>query len=183
LTPAADLNSAAWHRCRRSLSDLMIRKELSMVLDIAKELEKTKHLHTNDLPYLDIDDGMAFRILNALPEHNYYVTQIKAQPFCTGGLHKHPFSNGTSAFTLKGAWGHDQQFLYRPGTYVFETPGVIHQFMNGPEESEILFFGELAADFVDPDTLEVRSSVNAERIMKHYLDQCEEQGLRPEYLR
>src|SRR3546814_3365398 len=91
------------------------------------------------------------------------------------------FSQGASGFTLKGAWGHDEQYLYRPGTYIFETPGVIHQLLNGPEESEILFFGDLALDFVDPETLDVISVVTADKIIDKYLQKCAEKGVIPNY--
>ncbi|MBB6123373.1 cupin domain-containing protein [Sphingobium subterraneum] len=154
-----------------------------MVLDIAKELEKTLHLHSTELPYVQIDKGMEFRLLHARPQENYYVTQIRAQPGVEGGLHKHPFERGAGGFTLRGAWGHDHQYLYRPGTYIFETPGVIHQFLNGPEETEILFFGDLHADFVDPETLGIKSVVTADKIIKRYIEQCEEQGITPHYLK
>src|SRR3546814_9309748 len=109
-----------------------------MILDMEKELQKTLHLDSNDLPYAEVEDGIEFRILHARPEEGYYVTQLRVQPGYVGGLHKHSFSQGASGFTLKGAWGHDEQYLYRPGTYIFETPGVIHQLLNGPEESEII---------------------------------------------
>src|SRR3546814_9327851 len=93
------------------------------------------------------------------------------------------FSQGASGFTLKGAWGHDEQYLYRPGTYIFETPGVIHQLLNGPEESEILFFGDLALDFVDPETLDVISVVTADKIIDKYLQKSEEKGVIHNYLK
>jgi 2,4'-dihydroxyacetophenone dioxygenase len=154
-----------------------------MILDIAKELQKTLHLHSNELPYVTVEDGVEFRILHARADDNYYVTQLRVQPGFVGGLHKHSFSRGASGFTLRGAWGHDHQYLYRPGTYIFETPGVIHQLLNGPEESEILFFGDFALDYVDPETLGVRSVVTADMILNRYLEQCEERGITPNYLK
>src|SRR3546814_18840791 len=87
------------------------------------------------------------------------------------------FSQGASGFTLKGAWGHDEQYLYRPGTYIFETPGVIHQLLNGPEESEILFFGDLALDFVDPEPLDVISVVTADKSIDTHLQKSAEKGV------
>jgi 2,4'-dihydroxyacetophenone dioxygenase len=154
-----------------------------MSLDIAKELDKTLHLHTSDLPYVEVDKGMEMRVLHAWPEQNYYVTQIRAQPGCVGGLHQHPLGQHTSGFTLKGAWGHDHQYLYRPGTYVYETPGVVHQFLNGPEETEIVFFGSLGVEFVDPETLKVSREVPAHKLIQRYLEHCTEQGVVPKFLK
>src|SRR3546814_1711772 len=104
------------------------------------------------------------------------MTQLRVQSGYVIDLQKHSFSQVSIGFTLKCAWGHDEQYLYRPGTYIFETPGVIHQFLNGPEESKILFFGDLALDFVDPETLDVISVVTADKIIDKYLQKCAEKG-------
>jgi 2,4'-dihydroxyacetophenone dioxygenase len=153
------------------------------VIDIAKELEKTLHIHSEEIPYIPAAPDMEIRILHARAKDDFYVTQLRAQPGCVSGLHRHPFNKGTGGFTLKGSWGHDHQYLYRPGTYIFETPGVIHQFLNGPEETEVVFFGDLAAEFVDPETLEITGIVNAEAIINKYLEHCEDRGIRPHFLK
>src|SRR3546814_10930605 len=106
-----------------------------MILDMEKELQKTLHLDSNDLPYAEVEDGIEFRILHARPEEGYYVTQLRVQPRYVGGLHKHSFSQGASGFTLKGPWGNDEQYLYRPGTYIFEKHRVLHPLLTEPEVS------------------------------------------------
>ena len=154
-----------------------------MLLDMAKELEKTLHLHSNDLPYVTTAPGMETRMLHARVEDDFFVTQLRAAPGIVSGLHKHAFKrNGASGYTLKGRWGHDHQYLYVPGTYIFETPDVIHQFFNGPEETEVLFFGDFAVDFIDPETLGITGSLNSEVFMKKYLELCAEQGATPNFL-
>lgn len=152
------------------------------MLNLANELEKTLHIHSEELPWFPAASGMDIRILHARAKDNFYVTQLRAQPHCVSGLHKHPANRGTGGFTLKGMWGHDHQYLYRPGTYIFETPGVVHRFYNGPEETEVLFFGELAAEFVDPDTLEVTDIMLPDALLQKYSDHCEELGVQPPYL-
>lgn len=154
-----------------------------MLVDIAKELEKTLHLHTQDLPYITTAPGMETRVIHAKVEDDFFVTQLRAAPGCVSGFHKHSFKrHGASGYTLRGRWGHDHQYLYGPGTYIFETPDVIHQFFNGPEETEVLFFGDFAVDFIDPKTLGVTGSLTSREFMDKYLDLCAKKGVTPHYL-
>ena len=154
-----------------------------MLLDMAKELDKTLHLDTEELPYVTTGPGMEVRMIHARPEDDFFVTQLRAAPNCSSGLHKHAFKkSGAAGYTLRGRWGHDHQYLYRPGTYVFETPDVVHQFFNGPEETEVLFFGDFAVDFVDPETLDVKATITSKQFMKRYLDLCANMGVTPNYL-
>lgn len=152
------------------------------MLDIAKELEKTLHIHSDELPWIATGPGMETRLLQARVKDEFYVSQLRAQPGCESGLHKHPFKRGAGGFTLKGAWGHDHQYLYRPGTYIYETPGVVHQFFNGPSVTEVLFFGDLVVDFVDAETLRVTERLPADVLLRRYLERCEEVGVKPHYL-
>src|SRR3546814_3601440 len=100
--------------------DFIRRKEVSMILDMDKELQKTLHLDSNDLPYAEVEDGIEFRILHARPEEGYYVTRLRVQPGYVGGLNKHSFRQGASGFTLQDAWGHDEQYLYRSEEHTSE---------------------------------------------------------------
>ncbi len=86
-------------------------------------------------------------------------------------------------WTIEGAWGHDRQYLYRPGTYIYETPGVVHRFMNGPGVTRALYIQTGDVENIDPETREV-VSVNriADRIDR-YFQALEEAGLpRPNVL-
>src|SRR3546814_4706564 len=69
--------------------DFIRRKEVSMILDMEKELQKTLHLDSNDLPYAEVEDGIEFRILHARPEEGYYVTQLRVQPGYVGRSEEH----------------------------------------------------------------------------------------------
>jgi 2,4'-dihydroxyacetophenone dioxygenase len=156
--------------------------KLQVTLDIAKELEKTLHLHSEELPYVKLNNTGEMRFLQASVQDDFYVTQFRAPPGLISGLHKHRPGKGASGFTLKGRWGHDHQYLYQPGTLIYETPGVIHQFFNGPEVSEVLFFGALDVDFVHSETLEVTGSITGRMTFQKYLDSCEEQGIKARFL-
>lgn len=152
-----------------------------MVLGLDEEIAKTLHIHSDELPFLDGGFGTQFRILQARPQDGVFCIHFKAQPGATSEQHRH--HKPTFGFTLKGQWGHDHRYLYRPGTYVFETPGVVHQFFNGPNETEIIFVGDPDLDFVDPETNEVVSSHNSNMMMATYLRKCEEAGITPRFLK
>ncbi len=153
-----------------------------MVLDIAAELKKTLHINSEALPWVPMTAGLEQRVLQARPEVDWYVTQLRAQPFAQTRLHRHATARGIGGFTLKGRWGHDKQYLYHPGVYIYETPGVVHQFFNGPEVSEVLFFGEGLTEFIDADTLDVSGVLTSEDQMAGYLERCQEQGIEPRFL-
>jgi 2,4'-dihydroxyacetophenone dioxygenase len=151
-----------------------------MLLDMAKELEKTLHIYSDELPWIEMGNGLAERLL--LVKENFSVSQLRAQPFATTNLHRHPTTTCIAGYTLKGAWGHDRQYLYKPGTLIFETPGVIHRFLNGPEETEVLFFGNFAAEYVNPETLETTVSITSHMSVTKYVERCEELGIKPRFL-
>lgn len=151
------------------------------MLDLAKELQKTLHIYSDELPYMDSGTGMATRVLMARPEENIYALHFRADPGVKTPLHKH--HQPVMGFTLRGMWGHDEQYLYRPGTFIFETPGVIHQFINGPEVTEAMFIGDIGVDIVDPDTLETVERVDGPTIVKYYMNLCDEQGITPHFLK
>ena len=150
------------------------------MLDMVKELEKTLHIHAGDLPFIPIAPGQEARVLMARPEENIYAIQLRAEPFCRSALHKH--HTPVLAFTTAGIWGHDEQYLYRPGTFIFETPSVIHQFINGPEWTEAVFIGDPNLDMVDPETLETTGSFNGVAMINDYIRKCEGRGISPTYL-
>lgn len=150
------------------------------MLDIARELEKTLHIHSNELPYVEAGFGTSHRILMARPDEGLFAVQVRAEPGATSGLHKH--HSHVFGFTTRGAWGHDDRYLYRPGTFIYETPGVVHQFVNGPEVSEAVFIGDPCLDFVDPETMEVISTYNGQQILAGYLKKCGELGITPRFL-
>lgn len=154
-------------------------KDFAM-LDIVKELEKTLHIHSHELPFVEAGFGTSHRILMARPVEGLFAIHLRAEPFAKSGLHKH--HNHVMGYTIAGAWGHDDQGLYRPGTFIYETPGVIHQFVNGPEVSEAIFIGDPALDFVDPETLEVISSYNGRQMLDGYIAKCNDLGITPRFL-
>jgi len=159
---------------------VIIEKGTVVSASLIQEVATTLHLHSTELPYIDLGFGMSFRILHARPKESLFVTQILAEPFTESHTHRHHIGN--FGFTLRGQWGHDKRYLYGPGTYVFETPGVVHQFFNGPEVSEILFSGNPSLEFIDVESGEVTGRNNSDTMLERYHELCREAGVRPAYL-
>lgn len=142
---------------------------------------RTLHLATEDLPWAPLAEGMETRIIHARLEEGYLATQVRAHPGVVSQLHRH--GTPVIGYTTKGAWGHDRRFEYRPGTYIFETPGVLHRFLNGPNVSEVFFNSHGDIEMVDPETKEVVSTLTPADRVAAYFSMCEELDLpRPNVL-
>jgi 2,4'-dihydroxyacetophenone dioxygenase len=144
---------------------------------------RTLHISADDVPYVASAPGAPVkqRVLHAKPDEGFVVLELNANPGVVSTLHVH---NGpVFGWTTAGTWGHDQDFSYKPGTYIFETPGVKHQFMSGPEGAEALYVVYGRIDMVDAESGEIMSSHGAADVVAGYLRACEENNLpRPNIL-
>lgn len=149
---------------------------------MTQTLARTLHVDTNDIPWVPSGvEGADQRLVQSRLEEGFVVTQFRAQPGIVSGLHRH--RAGVLGYTLKGRWGHDRRFEYSPGTYIFETPGVLHRFMNGPDVSEVLFINFSVIEMVDPSTKEVIATITPQDTADAYFTKCEELGIpRPNVL-
>jgi 2,4'-dihydroxyacetophenone dioxygenase len=134
------------------------------------DLMKTLHIDSDELPFIEFEPGVEGRVLHVRLDEAVVVTQARSQPGVVSPLHRHP--EPVYAWTLRGAWGHDQRFLYRPGTYVFETPGVAHRFFCGPEVAEAVFITTGNIEWLDPETQEVTRVSTPEARFKAYVQAC-----------
>lgn len=144
-----------------------------------KELLKTLHIHSDDLPFIEYQPGIETRILQVTSD-GVVATQIRAQPGAMSRLHRHPAP--VYGWTISGQWGHDHQYAYRPGTYIFETPTVVHRFVNGPAVTEAVFISTGGVEGIDPETLEPINYSTPETMLQVYLAECEKRGLPAKYL-
>jgi len=143
------------------------------------DVKSTLHISDTDVPWIESAPGFEFRILQARLDDPLVVNELRAQPGVESPLHRH--DTPVLAWTIEGAWGHDRRYLYRPGTYVYETPGVVHRFLNGPEVTVALFIqtGDLV-NLEDGDTGVLKTL--AQRV-SWYFEACETAGLpRPNVL-
>lgn len=149
--------------------------------DVLGEL-RTLHIHADDLPFVDYMPGLELRYLQARPEENISVVELRAAPGAMTGLHRH--AAPVFGITTRGQWGHDTSYEYRPGSYIFETPGVVHRFMNGPEITQAYFISTGAYEPIDAETLEVVGATTMQDGVTAYFEACEAAGHpRPNILR
>jgi 2,4'-dihydroxyacetophenone dioxygenase len=134
---------------------------------------QTLHIANDDVPWVSSGPGFEFRILHAHLEDSLVVSEQRAQPGVESFLHRH--ITPLLAWTTEGAWGHDRQYLYRPGTYVYETPGVVHRFLNGSAVTVVLFVqsgGSGDIEVLDDEGNLTGVITLAERVTS-YFDLCE----------
>lgn len=147
------------------------------------EVTQTLHIRNEDVPWASSAPGFEFRILQAHLEDSILVQEMRAQPGVESYLHRHV--TPLLAWTTEGAWGHDRQYQYVPGTYVYETPGVVHRFLNGPGVTVVLFLqggGSGEIEILDDAGEQVAVITLAERV-ESYFAACETAGLpRPNIL-
>jgi len=134
------------------------------------ELLQTLHIDSDEVPFIEFEPGVEVRLLHVRLDEGVVVTQARSQPGVVSPLHRHP--QPVYAWTLRGAWGHDRRFLYRPGTYVFETPGVAHRFFCGPEIAEAVFITTGDIEWLDSQTRQVARVSTPEARFKAYVEAC-----------
>jgi quercetin dioxygenase-like cupin family protein len=150
--------------------------------DLQNVLARTLHLDVGDVPWTPSGPGTELRVLHARPEESFIALQYRAQPGAETPLHRH--KGLAFGFTIRGHWGHDRQYLYRPGTYLFETPEVVHQFLNGPEVTEAYFVNHGDLEMLDADGHEVAARFTITDMMNSYFQACESAEVtRPNILR
>jgi 2,4'-dihydroxyacetophenone dioxygenase len=144
-------------------------------------VRRTLHFHSEDIPWVRSGSGTQIRVLHARPDEGFIATQFRAEPGAETGLHRH--TAPVFGFTTLGRWGHDRRFAYHPGTYIFETPGVVHRFLNGPEPTEVFFVNLGDIEQVDPSGSCVVGRTTPRDTLLTYLERCESAGLaRPNLL-
>tara|TARA_R110000782_G_scaffold127769_1_gene219382 strand:- start:28474 stop:28923 length:450 start_codon:yes stop_codon:yes gene_type:complete len=134
----------------------------------------TMHIHSDNIPWIDFLGGVPIRILHARPKEDFVVSQIRARPGSESGLHRH--LGPVFGWTVSGHWGHDRNYEYRPGTYIFEPPGVIHKFLAGSEPVDAVFISHGTLEQIDPITLEVSQTVSPTAYLENYMAACEKAG-------
>lgn len=141
------------------------------------------HVHKESLPWVRKDrDIGAFRVLQARPAENFMVFERTYDPNCVSPLHRH--IGHAFAFTYAGAWGHRHgEYVYLPGTYVYEPLDVVHRFHNSNQVTHCMFVVMGGVEYFDPEGKEVIGRATVENALESYLQGCEQAGLpRPNVL-
>lgn len=142
---------------------------------------RTLHLHSEQVPWVSFTGGAEVRVLHARPDEDFIVTQINAPAGTESELHRH--LGPVFGWTNSGRWGHDTTYEYRAGTYIFETPMVVHRFHAADEPVDAVFISYGMLERIDPETMEVYKRLGSASILQGYFEACEQQGLpRPNVL-
>ena len=144
-------------------------------------MQRTLHLSSADVPWVPLTDSTEIRVVHGRVSESFVVSQFRAAPGATTKLHRH--CAPVFGFTTLGNWGHDTRHLYRPGTYIYETPMVVHRFLNGPEVTEVYFVNHGDIETFDDRGREVVSRSTVADAIARYFAACESMGLpRPNVL-
>lgn len=147
-----------------------------------KAIQRTLHIDCANIPFIPFEPGLFTRVIHARPDENFVATEIRAEPGVVGRLHRH--LGPVMGYTTTGAWGHEQDFSYRRGTYVYETPGVVHRFLSSPRhETQALFMSHGDLEWIDAETGEVTAILSSSTVVGAYFERCEALGIaRPNIL-
>jgi 2,4'-dihydroxyacetophenone dioxygenase len=143
----------------------------------------TLHIHNEDIPFVDQGgSGIEIRLLQASADDGVVTAEYRFAPGLVGTLHRH--GGPVYGFTSEGRWGHDTNFDYRRGTYVYEVPGIIHRFMSGSDGPVQAFFVEYGGiEAIDEESFEPIVMLGVKERVALYFDSCEAAGLpRPNIL-
>jgi 2,4'-dihydroxyacetophenone dioxygenase len=144
----------------------------------------TLHVHNEDVPFVEQGgSGIQIRLLQASADDGVVTAEYRFAPGIVGGLHRH--LGPVYGFTSEGRWGHDTNFEYRPGSYVYEVPGIVHQFMSGSGGPVQAFFVECGGiEAIDEESFEPLAILGVKERVALYFNACEAAGLaRPNIVR
>lgn len=129
----------------------------------------------NESPYVPFVPNVFIRHLAFDVRNNYYVNIL----WCTKGgrVGRHRHRGAVSACTLEGSWRYlEYDWVARPGSYVRESPGVIHTLVSD-EGMKTMFFLNGALDFFD-DSDNLLETLDVFWFIHHYVSHCREHGLK-----
>lgn len=150
-------------------------------MDYVADGLRTMHLAGDDAVFIELEPGLEYRLLQVRPDDGVVSALLRGKPGATSSLHRH--TKPVFGYTVKGSWGHDASCEYRAGSYIFETPGVDHRYVNGPEETEALFISFGDVEVLDEGSREVVGLVTSDLMVSTYYGRCEELGIpRPSFL-
>ena len=160
-----------------------------MALDIAKELDKTLHIDSAELPWIEPSRSGHGNAVSARAGEGRFLRLAAARAAECRGRDASPSRQARRQrlYVERARGGTITRFLFRPGVHIFETPGVIPiNSSTALEVSEVrvlLAYGEIGVEWVDPDTLELKGPrITEKMLLQHYVDRCDEQGVKPSLL-
>jgi 2,4'-dihydroxyacetophenone dioxygenase len=148
-------------------------------------LEETiRYLHKDpeEVPWVTTGfPGYDMRLLQYRVDEGMFTVQLRAEPGVESPPHRH--LGPLYSVTTKGRWGHDRDYIYGVGVYVYEPIDVVHRFLVPPDEGTELFTIGFGGIEVLGEEGEVLASLSVAQQVETYFAICESLGLpRPNIL-
>ena len=106
-------------------------------------------IHCDALPWLPLAPQVFMKVIKLVPETGAYSIMIRAEP--GGVLPRHKHLEAAEIFILKGKGEHKQSGAFRPGDYVSERKGAVHDPLVFTEETELLMVSSGPSAFLGPN--------------------------------
>ena len=141
------------------------------------DIPRAIHRREDELPFVDIGDGMAMQVLHIDVEKGLWVIRNRFPPGARVQRHKH--TGEVFAFTLAGSWKYDEYpDINTAGSYLYEPAGSIHTLVvpeTNTEDTDVWFAITGANLNLDEDG-NVDFVIDAGLILERYLALCEAAG-------
>jgi len=127
--------------------------------------------------FIEGPQGLKLQLLHIDLDAGLWVVRVRMAPGLT--LPRHQHTGTVFGLTEKGWWKYlEHAEMNKPGTYLFEPAGSIHQLhvpLDTPEET-VVWFAINGANVNVNEANEVVSVWDAHYILQTYLDLCEAEG-------
>ena len=106
-------------------------------------------IHSESLPWLPLAPGVGVRILRFNPDSVGYTVMIRAEP--GGVLPRHRHLDEAEIYIVRGSGTHPQTGDFRPGDFICEKKGAVHDALEFTELTELLMVARGPSAFLAPD--------------------------------
>jgi hypothetical protein len=143
----------------------------------AVEIPRALHRSEDDLPFVELGDGIELQVLQIDVELGLWVIRNRFQPGCRVQTHKH--TGQVFAFTQSGSWRYEEYpEVNTAGSYLFEPAGSIHTLTVPSTNTEVtdVWFAIYGANLNLDAAGNVETVIDAALIRDVYLGLCEAIG-------
>ena len=131
----------------------------------------------DESPYVPFIENVFIRHVSFDVRSNSYANILWVRKGGVLGRHRH--RGPVWACTLEGSWRYlEYDWVARPGSYVHESPGVIHTLVSDdPNGMKTFFWLNGSLEFYD-DNDKLLQTLDVFWFIDHYLSYCREHGLK-----
>jgi len=143
----------------------------------AIDIPMALHRSEDDLPFVDLGDGVELQVLQIDIEIGLWVIRNRFQPGAHVQTHKH--TGQVFAFTQSGSWKYEEYpEVNTAGSYLFEPAGSIHTLTVPATNSEVtdVWFAIYGANLNLDASGNVEMVIDAGLIRDVYLGMCDAIG-------